>query len=65
MHLRFPDTGLAGRAEAMTEYLRRTSFAIWLRRADYSKKTDFVLKQADNQPMNSRCRPSPRTETWL
>jgi hypothetical protein len=52
MHLRFPDTGMAGRAEAMAEYLRRTSNAIWLRRADYSSKTDFVLKQADNQPMN-------------
>ena len=52
MHVRFPDTGLADRAEAMTEYLRRASFAIWLRRADYSTKTDFVLKQADNQPMN-------------
>ncbi len=51
-HLRFPDTVTAEGAEAMTEWLRRTSWAIWLRRAHYSSRTDFVLKAMDNQPIN-------------
>ena len=52
MHLRFPDTVNAEKAAEMTEWLRRTSWAVALKRADYSSKTDFVLKSMDNQPIN-------------
>jgi hypothetical protein len=52
MHLRFPDTVNAAKAGEMTEWLRRTSWAVALKRADYSSKTDFVLKSMDNQPIN-------------
>ncbi|MBL4847468.1 MAG: hypothetical protein JKY65_18270 [Planctomycetes bacterium] len=52
MHLRFPDTVNAEKAKALTEWLRRTSWAVALKRADYSSKTDFVLKSMDNQPVN-------------
>ncbi|MGE0712820.1 MAG: hypothetical protein AB7N76_34345 [Planctomycetota bacterium] len=52
MHLRVPDTVAGAQGEALTEWLRRTSWAIALKRADYSSKTDFVLKSMDNQPIN-------------
>ena len=52
MHLRFPDTVGPEQAKALTEWLRRTSWAVALKRADYSSKTDFVLKSMDNQPIN-------------
>lgn len=54
VHTRFPQANgdVAANAEALTEWFRRVSWAIWLRRADYSSKTDFVLKAMDNQPIN-------------
>ena len=51
-HMRFPDTVNGQQGEKLTEWLRRTSWAIALKRADYSSKTDFVLKSMDNQPIN-------------
>ncbi len=52
MHTRFPDAAMAERAPQVVDWLRRTSWAIWLRRAHVSSRTDFVLKSMDNQPMN-------------
>ena len=52
MHTRFPETEVASRGEAVTDWLRRVSWAVALRRADYSSRTDFVLKSMDNQPIN-------------
>jgi hypothetical protein len=52
MHLRFPDTVKGAKGAQLTEWLRRTSWAVALKRADYSSKTDFVLKSMDNQPIN-------------
>ena len=53
-HYRFPyeASRIAPNAEAVTDYLRRVSWSIWLRRAVVSSRSDFVLKAMDNTPVN-------------
>lgn len=53
-HYRFPydPAKIMPNAEALTDYLRRVSWSIWLRRATVSSRSDFVLKAMDNTPVN-------------
>jgi hypothetical protein len=53
-HYRFPydPAKIQPNAEAVTDYLRRVSWSIWLRRATVSSRSDFVLKSMDNTPVN-------------
>ncbi|MDF1664607.1 MAG: hypothetical protein P1V97_22805, partial [Planctomycetota bacterium] len=53
-HYRFPydPAKIQPNAEAVTDYLRRMSWSIWLRRATVSSRSDFVLKSMDNTPVN-------------
>ncbi|MEZ6183534.1 MAG: hypothetical protein R3F62_00815 [Planctomycetota bacterium] len=52
VHMRFPDTLDPAKGEAATDFMRRLSWVIALRRADVSSNRNFVLKAMDNQPIS-------------